>query len=83
MFGYKVHGKHTFPNMSAEHDVLTAHLMRQSMFHPYIYGLGSECCLLYYFTKPFAYCNFVSPVLLQTSLLRESSEIPRLLSIFR
>ena len=35
-FGYKARGKHTFPNMSMAHDVLTAHLMRPLMFCPYI-----------------------------------------------
>ena len=44
--------------------------------------LGSECCLFYYFTKSFACCNFISPVLLQTLLSRKSLEVPRLLSIF-
>ena len=38
--------------MSTSHDVLTMHLMRLLMFHPYIEGLSLECCLFYYFTKP-------------------------------
>ena len=35
-FGYKTLGKRTFPNMSAMHDVLTAHLMCPLLFCPYI-----------------------------------------------
>ena len=36
VFGYKASGKCTLPNMFAEHDVLTVHLMRPFMFYPYI-----------------------------------------------
>ena len=56
--------------------LLRRHLMRPSTLCPYVYGLGSECCFFYYFIKLFVYCNFLSPMLLQTFLSKESSKIP-------
>ena len=36
VLGYKVRGQRIFPNMSAAHEILTAHLMRPLMLCPYI-----------------------------------------------
>ena len=47
-----------FPNMSMEHDVLTTHLMRPLMFHPYIYGVRLRVLPLLLFHKAFCLLQF-------------------------
>ena len=58
MFGYKARGKCMFPNMSVKHDVLTTHLMRSLMFHPYIYGVRLRVLPLLLFHKAFCLFQF-------------------------
>ena len=51
MFGYKVHGQSTFPNMSTAHDALITRLVCSLMFCPYK-GVGLQGFPFVRFRKP-------------------------------